>query len=53
MIMRRVPQAVLVLAALAAAPAVQAQASNDWAWRATLYGWLPGVQATTRYDFGG
>ena len=30
----------------------QAQESDGWEWRATIYGWLPDIEMTTRYPTG-
>jgi hypothetical protein len=45
----------LAIAAAALLPvAAQAQAgSGDWQWRASIYGWLPGLSGTTSFPTGG
>jgi len=40
-------------AALQPAPAFAADGNDGWEWRATIYGWLPDLEATVRFPTGG
>jgi hypothetical protein len=52
----KVRESVLVLAMLVllSPPAVRAQGTSDqWEWRASLYGWLPDINGKTQFPSGG
>jgi len=39
--------------ALQPAPAFAEDGEDGWEWRATIYGWVPDLEATTRFPMGG
>lgn len=41
------------LAITALVQPVSAQAQDDWAWRGTIYGWLPSIEGSTVFPTGG